>query len=70
MKLRDLHRELAAAGFTFARHSGCGHRVYADRHGHTLTISAHGGAKRAIRPGTLKAIRRDVRRLQEQEETA
>jgi len=63
VRLRDLDRELAAAGFTFVRNGSRTHRIYADASGHVLTVSAHGGRTKVYCRGELTAIRRTVARL-------
>jgi predicted RNA binding protein YcfA (HicA-like mRNA interferase family) len=63
MRLRELERELAAAGFTYVRNSARGHPIYIDEHGHTLTVSAHGGRTKVFCRSELTVIRRTVERL-------
>jgi predicted RNA binding protein YcfA (HicA-like mRNA interferase family) len=68
MRLPDLERELARAGYTFARQGGTTHRVY--RHeasGHSLTITrkcGHSGTQYS-RP-EIHDIWRSVERQRQQ----
>jgi predicted RNA binding protein YcfA (HicA-like mRNA interferase family) len=62
MLLSQLEDELSRQGFTFTRQTGA-HRVYHDWLGRSLTISVHGKAIK--HPGTLKAVRANVRALRD-----
>jgi predicted RNA binding protein YcfA (HicA-like mRNA interferase family) len=61
MRVEQLDKLLAAAGWTFMRTTGdtAAHRLYRDQHGHVLTVAAHG---RKIEQSQLGWIRQYLRR--------